>query len=101
MMYKKEDLCSVTVLVKENYPESFLAIFNTVREHKELLEVKNDFNNNVTVICYPEIQAKITLWLEQFGDIVSTEKVLGVIFNEVDIAYDYDEYEDLLYYVEQ
>lgn len=80
--------------VKE-YAESFLHIFNNVRESKELLKVKNYYGSNeVTVYCELESKDALVKYLKAFGEIKSCEKVLLYQLNEPE--YDIDKYYDVV-----
>ena len=87
---------AVTVEVKgglEKYAESFLHIFNNVRENKKLLKVKNHYDsNNVTVYCELDFKDKLIEYLKMFGEIKYCEKVLMYQVEEPD--YDFDKYAD-------
>lgn len=78
--------------VKE-YAESFLHIFNNVRESKELVKIKNHYGSNeVTVYCELEVKENLIKYLKMFGKIVGCEKVLLLQVDEPD--YDIDKYYD-------
>ena len=78
--------------IKE-YAESFLHIFNNVRENKELLKVKNYYDSNdVTVYCELNSKDATVNYLKMFGKIKSCEKVLLYQIEEPD--YDFDKYDD-------
>ena len=82
--------CGVTVTIKggvEEYAKKFLAIFNNVRESRELLSVENSYDNDVTVYCEPESKDELVKWLEQFGEVKSVEKML---MYQIDDLPDYD-----------
>ena len=87
---------AVTVEVEGNvkeYAESFLHIFNNVREAKELLKVKNYYGcNDVTVYCELDAKDCLTKYLKAFGKIKSCEKVLVCEVSEPE--YNIDEYDD-------
>lgn len=87
---------AVTVDVNGNvneYAESFLHIFNNVRANKELLKVKNHYDNNdVTVYCESDSKNALIKYLKMFGEIKSCEKVLLYQMEEPD--YDFDKYDD-------
>lgn len=88
--------CAVTVEIKgglEKYAESFLHIFNNVRESKDLLKVKNHYDSNdVTVYCKSEFKEALVKYLKMFGEIKYCEKVLMYQLSEPD--YDFDKYAD-------
>lgn len=85
----------------EEYALAFLAISNVVRENDELLEVKNyQSNYHITVIGKESLLEKMHDWLRQFGNIVLEEKLMLVELDEVDVDFDFDEYDDLYYYIE-
>lgn len=76
--------------VKE-YAESFLHIFNNVRESKELLRVENHYgSNDVTVYCELEVKENLIKYLKMFGKIVECEKVLMYQMEEPE--YDFEKY---------
>lgn len=87
---------AVTVEVEGNikeYAESFLHIFNNVREASELLKVKNYYgSNDVTVYCELEAKDDLVKYLRAFGKIKGCEKVLLLQMKEPD--YDIDKYYD-------
>lgn len=89
---------AVTVEVEGNvkeYAESFLHIFNNVREAKELLSVKNYYGSNyVTVYCELEAKDSLVKYLKAFGKIKECEKVLICEVSEPE--YDIDEYADVI-----
>ena len=89
---------AVTVEVKGNiqeYAESFLHIFNNVRESKELFKIKNYYgSNDVTVYCELDSKDSLAKYLSAFGKIKSCEKVLVYEVSEPD--YDFDKYEDAI-----
>ena len=60
--------------IKE-YAESFLHIFNNVREAPELIKVKNYYDSNeVTVYCELEAKDDLQKYLKAFGKIKSCER---------------------------
>ena len=78
--------------VKE-YAESFLHIFNNVRESSELIKVKNYYGSNeITVYCELEAKDDLTKYLKAFGKIKSCDKVLLLQMEEPD--YDIEQYYD-------
>lgn len=87
---------AVTVEIEGNikeYAESFLHIFNNVREASELLKVKNYYgSNDVTVYCELEAKDDLVKYLKAFGKIKSCERVLLLRMEEPD--YDIDKYYD-------
>lgn len=89
---------AVTVEVEGNvkeYAESFLHIFNNVRESKELLKVKNYYgSNDVTVYCELEAKDKLVKYLKAFGKIKDCEKV--VVYQVEEPEYDIDKYYDVV-----
>lgn len=89
---------AVTVDVEGNigeYAESFLHIFNNVRESKELLKVKNHYDTNlVTVYCKPDSKDALIKYLKVFGEIKSCEKVL--MYQMEEPYYDFDKYDDVI-----
>ena len=89
---------AVTVEVEGNvkeYAESFLHIFNNVRESKELLKVKNYYDSNdVTVYCELEVKDNLVKYLKAFGKIKECEKV--VVYQVEEPEYDIDEYYDVV-----
>ena len=89
---------AITVEVEGNvkeYAESFLHIFNNVREAKELLKVKNYYgSNDVTVYCELEAKDGLVKYLKAFGKIKECEKV--VVYQVAEPEYDIDEYYDVV-----
>lgn len=87
---------AITVEVKgdvKEYAESFLHIFNNVRESKELLKVKNYYgSNDVTVYCELDAKDKLVKYLKAFGKIKECEKVL--VYEAEEPEYDIDKYYD-------
>lgn len=87
---------AVTVEVEGNvkeYAESFLHIFNNVREASELIKVKNYYGSNeVTVYCKLDAKDDLVKYLRAFGKIKGCEKVLLLQMEEPD--YDIDKYYD-------
>ena len=87
---------AVTVEIEGNvkeYAESFLHIFNNVREASELIKIKNYYgSNDVTVYCELEAKDDLVKYLKAFGKIKSCEKVLLLQVEEPD--YDIDKYYD-------
>ena len=76
--------------IKE-YAESFLHIFNNVRESKELLRVENHYgSNDVTVYCELDSKDALIKYLKMFGKITECEKVLMYQMEEPE--YDIDKY---------
>lgn len=95
--YKTEGY-AVTVEVEgsiKEYAESFLHIFNNVRESKELLKVKNYYDSNdVTVYCELEVKDDLVKYLKAFGKIKECEKTIVYQVEEPD--YDIDKYYDVV-----
>jgi hypothetical protein len=89
---------AVTVNVEgdiKEYAESFLHIFNNVRENSELIKVKNYYgSNDVTVYCELEAKDGLIKYLKAFGEIQSCEKVLMYQMEEPE--YDIDKYYDAI-----
>ena len=89
---------AITVSVEGNvkeYAESFLHIFNNVRESKELLKIKNYYDSNdVTVYCELEAKDNLIKYLRAFGEIQDCEKVL--IYQMEEPEYDLDKYYDAI-----
>ena len=87
---------AVTVSIEgdvREYAESFLHIFNNVRESKELIKVKNYYgSNDVTVYCELEAKDNLIKYLKAFGEIQGCEKVLMYQMEEPE--YDIDKYYD-------
>ena len=87
---------AVTVEIEGNvkeYAESFLHIFNNVRQASELIKVKNYYDSNdVTVYCELEAKDNLVKYLKAFGKIKGYEKVLLLQVEELD--YDIDKYYD-------
>ena len=90
--------CAVTVEIEgdvKEYAESFLHIFNNVREAKELLKVKNYYgSNDVTVYCELEAKDGLIKYLKAFGKIKECEKV--IVYQVEEPEYDIDEYYDVV-----
>jgi hypothetical protein len=74
-----------------NYSKSFLAIYNNVKNDNSLLKMYNDYHNGVYVICETDVKENAVKFLEQFGEIVTIERVEVV----APIAYDYEYRNDL------
>ena len=89
---------AVTVDVEgdiKEYAESFLHIFNNVRESKELLLVKNYYGSNeVTVYCELDSKDNLIKYLKAFGEIKGYEKVL--LYQMTEPEYDLDKYYDAI-----
>ena len=89
---------AVTVEVEGNikeYAESFLHIFNNVREASELIKVKNYYgSSDVTVYCELDAKDKLIKYLNAFGKIKECEKVLICEVSEPE--YDIEEYADVV-----
>lgn len=89
---------AVTVEIEgsvQEYAESFLHIFNNVRESQELFKVRNYYDSNdVTVYCGIDSKDALTKYLQAFGKIKSCEKVLMCQIEEPD--YDFDKYYDAI-----
>ena len=89
---------AVTVEIEGNvkeYAESFLHIFNNVRQASELIKVKNYYDSNdVTVYCELEAKDDLVKYLKAFGKIKGYEKVLLLAIEEPD--YDIDKYDDMV-----
>lgn len=87
---------AITVTVEggiEEYAKAFLHIFNNVREANELFKVDNyAWNNDITVYCDIESKEELTEYLENFGNIKRTEKVLVYQLQETD--WDFDKYDE-------
>ena len=87
---------AVTVEIEGNvkeYAESFLHIFNNVRQASELIKVKNYYGSNeVTVYCELEAKDDLIKYLKAFGTIKGCEKVLLLQMEEPN--YDIDKYYD-------
>ena len=88
--------CAVTVDIKgnvEEYAQSFLHIFNNVRESNELFKVRNYYDDNcVTVYCEPDSKDALKKYLKAFGKIKSCEKV--VLYRMEEPEFDIDKYYD-------
>lgn len=87
---------AVTVDIEGNvteYAESFLHIFNNVRESSELIKVKNYYGSNeVTVYCELEAKDDLVKYLKAFGKIKGCDKVLLLQMEEPN--YDIEKYCD-------
>lgn len=80
--------------VKE-YAESFLHIFNNVRESEELWKIRNYYDSNeVTVYCELDSKDALIKYLRAFGKIKSCEKVL--LYRMTEPEYDFDKYYDVV-----
>ena len=83
---------AVTVEVEGNvkeYAESFLHIFNNVRQASELIKVKNYYgSNDVTVYCELEAKDSLVKYLKAFGKIKGCEKVLMYLMEEPEYVID-------------
>lgn len=88
--------CAITVEIEGNvneYAESFLHIFNNVRESKELLKIKNYYgSNDVTVYCELEFKEALIKYLKAFGKIKECEIVL--LYQMEEPEYDFQKYND-------
>lgn len=77
------------------YANSFLHIFNNVRENKELFKVKNYYgSNDVTVYCELDSKDALVKYLKAFGKIKECEKVL--MYQMAEPEYDFDKYSDAI-----
>ena len=89
---------AITVEIEGNireYAESFLHIFNNVRESKELFKVENYYgSNDVTVYCELDSKDALTKYLKTFGKIKDCQRVLVYQMEESD--YDFDKYDDAI-----
>ena len=89
---------AVTVEIEGNvkeYAQSFLHIFNNVREASELIKVKNYYgSNDVTVYCELNAKDDLVKYLKAFGKIKICEKVLLLQMEEPD--YDINKYDDIV-----
>ena len=89
---------AVTVYIEgdvKEYAESFLHIFNNVRESRELLGVKNYYGSNcVTVYCELDAKDRLIDYLKVFGEIKGCEKI--VVYQVEEPDYDIDEYYDVV-----
>ena len=80
--------------IKE-YADSFLHIFNNVREASELVKIKNYYgSNDVTVYCEVDAKDDLIKYLKTFGKIKNCEKVLMYQMEEPN--YDIDKYYDVI-----
>lgn len=90
------DGCAVTVDIAgniEEYAQSFLHIFNNVRESNELFKVRNYYGDNyVTVYCESDSKEALLKYLKSFGEIKSCEKV--VMYRMEEPEFDIDKYYD-------
>lgn len=76
------------------YAKDFLCIFNNVREFDELLGVENYYgSNNVTVYCQEKDKDATVEFLENYGDILSCDKVL--VYQVEEPVYDIKKYSDI------
>ena len=77
------------------YADSFLHIFNNVRENQELLKVENHYgSNDVTVYCELDVKDKLVKYLRMFGKITNCEKVL--MYQMEEPKYDFEKYADAI-----
>lgn len=76
----------------EKYAQSFLAIFNNVKEFPELIRVTNGYDNQVYVVCAPDAEEEAREWLSHFGEIKMVDDIL--LFRVEEPEYDYDKYGD-------
>lgn len=87
---------AVTVDVEggiKEYAESFLHIFNNVRESQELFKIKNYYDSNeITVYCELGSKDALIKYLKAFGEIKGCEKVL--LYQMEEPEYNLDEYYD-------
>lgn len=87
---------AVTVEIEggiKEYAESFLHIFNNVRESKELVRVRNYYDSNeITVYCELDSKDALIKYLKAFGEIKGCEKVL--LYQMTEPEYDIDKYYD-------
>ena len=102
MVVSEFEGCAVTVEIEgdlKEYAESFLHIFNNVRENKELLKIKNYYgSNDVTVYCVEDSKESLVKYLKAFGEIKGCEKVLVYEIEEPD--YDFEKYDDIIIVLE-
>lgn len=96
-VYKVEGY-AVTVEIEgdiKEYAESFLHIFNNVRESSELIKAKNYYGSNeVTVYCELDAKDSLIKYLKMFGEIKGCENVL--IYQMEEPEYDIDKYYDAI-----
>ena len=89
---------AVTVDVEgslEEFAINFLHIFNNVRENKELLKVRTNYDSNdVTVYCELDSKDALIKYLKMFGKIKGCEKVL--MYQMEEPSYDYDKYDEII-----
>jgi hypothetical protein len=91
---EKRDALRLKVELSRNideYARSFLAIYNNVKNDRDLLKMYNDYANNVYVVCEKNVRNAAIEFLEQFGSVVSTEIVEVV----QPIGCDYEYREDI------
>jgi hypothetical protein len=76
----------------DQYAISFLAIYNNVKSHSELLKLYNDYAENVFVVCESEVCDDTVEFLQQFGEIICVESVEVVepLFTNYDYNKDID-----------
>jgi hypothetical protein len=94
MKYEKREALRIKVELLgdiDEYAKSFLAIYNNVKNDHDLLKMYNDYGNNVYVVCEKNVENAAIEFLEQFGNIVSTENVEVV----QPIGYDYEYRDDI------
>jgi hypothetical protein len=95
MKYNRKIVCRIRVDLGqdiENYAKSFLAIYNNVKNDKDLLKMYNDYGNNVYVVCEEHVRDAAVQFLEQFGEVKSVDKVEAIqpICLDFDYGNDYD-----------
>lgn len=101
MSMKKVDAYEVTLYVERDYPKSFLEISRSkIAMKNQVLEVKCHINNYITVVILPEVGDRYKSWLSQFGPITDISNVLCVMYEEVDVDYDFYSYDDIKYFIE-
>ena len=59
----------------QQYALNFLAIYNNVKNDKDLLKVYNDYDNGVYLICEEEITDAAVEFLKQFGTVTKVERI--------------------------
>jgi hypothetical protein len=72
------------------YAISLLAIYNNVKNDKDLLKLYNDYDNNVYLVCEKEVRDAAIEFLEQFGQIIAIETVEVVQPMGLDYEYSND-----------
>ena len=76
--YEKRMATRIKVKLSDDiaeYAKSFLAIYNNVKNNRDLLKMYNDYGNYVYVVCETDVKDLAIKFLEQFGTIAFVENV--------------------------